>query len=587
VKEHMLERYLLVATPAYYLILGCGLSLLSKRWYLWGGSVFFAALTSALSLQNYYFDPYFSKADYKGAAQHITTFGHPGDAVIVDGVKPELFLRYYHGDIPLYAVDEETWTQLLPEIAAGHSQVWVLLENHPPGPIERWLTTQAYETSHNDFSSMSLNLYALPNQGTLSPVTKPAAIDLAESVTLTGYSLTPQPVASGDIAQLTLHWQPYVKLQGDFHISIRLLNEREHVVLQRDRQPVDGFSPTSSWPVGEVVVDRYGLLIPPGLMPGTYLIETTMYDPNSNTDLVRATVGSVDVSRGSASLPLEALAIPHRQHVSFPPGLELLGHDIPDSTARPGEEIPATLFWRALGEERSDVKVLLQIRDRKGQVWAEQKESHDCYPISQWAKGEIRLVIYDLAVNAATPTGKYRLFLNVLDEATNQPLPPANVYLATVRVKGRNRRFSVPKNIAYPQKATLGQGVTFLGYDLAKTVVPPNGVVHLTLYWQAKQRMNTDYTVFTHLLGADNYIVGQQDNMPQAWTAPTTSWLEGEVIIDEYSINVKPDTALGEYQLEIGMYDAATGQRLPVYNDEQQRLTGDRILLDQAITIQY
>jgi hypothetical protein len=322
-------------------------------------------------------------------------------------------------------------------------------------------------------------------------------------------------------------------------------------------------------------------------MPGTYLIETTMYDPNSNTDLVRATVGSVDVSRGSASLPLEALAIPHRQHVSFPPGLELLGHDIPDSTARPGEEIPATLFWRALEEERSDVKVLLQLKDRKGQVWAEQKESHDRYPISQWSKGEIRLVISDLAVNAATPTGKYRLFLNVLDKATNQPLPPANVYLATVRVKGRNRRFSVPKNIAYPQKATLGQGVTFLGYDLAETVVPPNGVVHLTLYWQAKQRMNTDYTVFTHLLGADNCIVGQQDNMPQAWTAPTTSWLEGEVIIDEYSINVKPDTAPGEYQLEFGMYDAATGQRLPVYDEEQQQLTGDRILLDQAITIQY
>ena len=587
VTEHMLERYLLVVAPAYYLVLGCGLSLLSQRWYLWGGSVFFVALGSALSLQNYYFDPYFSKADYRGAAQHLTTFGRPGDAVIVDGFKPELLRRYYHGDIPLYAIDEETSPQLLPEIAARQSRVWVLLENHPPGPIERWFTTQAYQTSHTDFSGTSLSLYALPNQGALPPVTEPAALHLAERVTLVGYSLTPQPVASGDIAQLALHWQPHIKFQGNFHVSVRLLDEKGHMVLQRDRQPGDGFSPTSSWSVGEVVVDRYGLLIPPGSMPGTYLVETVMYDPDSNTDLVRATVGSVDVSRGSTPPPLEALAIPHLQQVLFPPGLELLGHDIPDSTARPSEEIPVTLFWRTLEEERSDVKVLLQLRDRKGQVWAEQEASHDRYPISQWAKGEIRFVIYDLIVNAATPTGKYRLFLNALDEATNQPLSPTDVYLTTVRVKARKRRFSVPRDIAYPQKATLGEGVIFLGYDLAETVVTPNGVVHLTLYWQARQRMNTDYTVFTHLLGADNCIVGQQDNMPQAWTAPTTSWLEGEVIIDKYSINVKPNATPGEYHLEIGMYDAATGQRLTVYTEEQQRLMGDRILLDQAIIIQY
>jgi mannosyltransferase len=587
VKEHMLERYLIVVAPAYYLVLGCGLSLLSQRWYLWGGSVFFVALGSALSLQNYYFDPYFWRGDYRGAARHIMTFGHPGDAVIFDGIEPELFLRYYHGDIPLYTVDEETSSQLLPEIAAGHSRLWVLLENHPPGPIERWLTTEAYQTSYTNFSSTGLILYALPSQGTPSPVTEPAALHLAESVTLVGYSLPPQPVASGDVAQLTLLWQPHIKLQGNSHISVRLLDEKGHMVLQRDRQPVDGFSPTFSWSVGKVVIDRYGLLIPPGLMPGTYLIETVMYDPNSNTDLVRATVGSVNVSRDSAPLPLEALAIPHLQQALFPPGLELLGHDIPDVTARSGEEIPVTLFWRALEEERSDVKVLLQLRDRKGQVWAELKAPHDRYPISQWAKRETRLVIYDLAVNAATPTGKYRLFLNVLDEATNEPLSPADIYLATVPVEGRKRRFSVPRDIAYPQKATLGQGVIFLGYDLAETVVPPDGVVHLKLYWQAGQRMSTDYTVFTHLLGTDNRIVGQQDNMPQAWTAPTTSWLEGEVLIDEYSINVKPDAAPGEYHLEIGMYDAATGQRLPAYSEEQQRLMGDCILLDQAITIQY
>jgi hypothetical protein len=33
------------------------------------------------------------------------------------------------------------------------------------------------------------------------------------------------------------------------------------------------------------------------------------------------------------------------------------------------------------------------------------------------------------------------------------------------------------------------------------------------------------------------------------------------------------------------MYDAATGQRLPVFDEGGTRLPGDRILLDQVITV--
>jgi len=68
-------------------------------------------------------------------------------------------------------------------------------------------------------------------------------------------------------------------------------------------------------------------------------------------------------------------------------------------------------------------------------------------------------------------------------------------------------------------------------------------------------------------------------------TYPTTGWVEGEVITDEYEIAVKSDAPPGDYQIEVGMYDAATGQRLPVFDEGGTRLPGDRILLDQVITV--
>ncbi|MFQ6059241.1 MAG: hypothetical protein ACE5MB_10245, partial [Anaerolineae bacterium] len=62
---------------------------------------------------------------------------------------------------------------------------------------------------------------------------------------------------------------------------------------------------------------------------------------------------------------------------------------------------------------------------------------------------------------------------------------------------------------------------------------------------------------------------------------PTTGWLPGEVITDEYAIPVDSDAPPGDYVLEIGMYDALTGERLPVVV-QGARVPGDRVLLGKV-----
>ncbi len=52
--------------------------------------------------------------------------------------------------------------------------------------------------------------------------------------------------------------------------------------------------------------------------------------------------------------------------------------------------------------------------------------------------------------------------------------------------------------------------------------------------------------------------------------------------MDEYEIRIESDAPPGEYVLEVGMYNAATGERLPVYDQEGQQLAEDRVLLGQV-----
>jgi hypothetical protein len=112
--------------------------------------------------------------------------------------------------------------------------------------------------------------------------------------------------------------------------------------------------------------------------------------------------------------------------------------------------------------------------------------------------------------------------------------------------------------------------VRLLGYDLEPTAVRPGETVYLTLYWQADAPIEHRYKVFTHLLGdafnADTggFVWGQQDNEPVGDARPTSTWRAGEVIEDPYALVVAAHAPGGGYAVEVGMYDPATGARLPV-----------------------
>jgi len=215
---------------------------------------------------------------------------------------------------------------------------------------------------------------------------------------------------------------------------------------------------------------------------------------------------------------------------------------------------------------------------------------HGTYPTTNWTPGEVIKDRYCLTIGQDVPAGDYELELMLLNRVTYEPLVASNglptISLGHVRVEAWERQFAVPA-IQHPLQVNLGNEVELLGYDLDRTSAKPGDSLHLTLYWRALPCpepveggcMDASYTVFTHLLDRESRIWGQKDNVPQAGTYPTTLWVEGEVMADEYEIVVKPDAPPGQYVIEVGMYLPQSGQRLPVL-DELGEVQGDRILLE-------
>jgi 4-amino-4-deoxy-L-arabinose transferase-like glycosyltransferase len=122
---------------------------------------------------------------------------------------------------------------------------------------------------------------------------------------------------------------------------------------------------------------------------------------------------------------------------------------------------------------------------------------------------------------------------------------------------------------------SFGDTMAFIGHDRSAAAVEPGETLKLVLYWRLLQKPACSYSIFAHLLDAEGQIVGEYDDNRYA----TSFWWEdgGEMLLSYFPLKVKPATLPGEYQLEIGVYNRESGERLPIYDGAER--VADRLLL--------
>jgi 4-amino-4-deoxy-L-arabinose transferase-like glycosyltransferase len=590
-------KYFITAVPAYHVTLGTGLAELWKS-KAWAGiaAALFAAGVSLFSLHGYYHNPGYTSDDLRPAVQYLETFSQESDALLANpaGAFPT-FWYYYRGGLPYYSPSEGSIDEAkLEEIAATHSGLWVVInlpnDLDPDEAIEYWLTQHAYRTLTLWTGNVTFRYYSMPVSS--EPVHHPLQVDFADQILLTDYDLAIRPTKYSHILQATLWWQALTEMEEQYLVSLRLLDQSGHPGGRKDIPPLGNFRPTVGWAKGERIEDHVGVFIWPGTPPGEYWVEVSLVNGSSGQPLAIVTnhesqntkqnsdhilLGPVTIGKAHAPPPIEDLQFQHPVGVDLD-GLSLLGYSLTSELIRPGDTLPFVLFWQAREKIERDYLISLKLQDEDGQAWGEHRSRpiEGAYPTNRWTEEEIVRDQWDWVVPPDVPSGRHRLLVGLIDEASSEQVAQAD--LGRLTVEARERTTTVPP-IRYPLVMNLDHKVEFLGYDLQETSLGAGDTLNLTLYWRALAEMDTSYTVFTHLLDSDSRIWGQKDSVPGDGTLPTTSWLIGEVITDQYKIVAQPDAPPGQYVLEIGMYRAESGERLPILDDG--RVVGDRILLKE------
>jgi len=127
------------------------------------------------------------------------------------------------------------------------------------------------------------------------------------------------------------------------------------------------------------------------------------------------------------------------------------------------------------------------------------------------------------------------------------------------------------------ERPLFGQGIRLLGYHL-EGATQPGEMITLRLFWQALQSPGDDYTAFVHVLNAQGRLVAQHDGPPQDGTRLTTTWRDGEVVVDVHGVRLPGDLPAGEYCLQVGLYQSRSIERLTI-RDANGESRGDALRL--------
>ncbi|MCB9099349.1 MAG: glycosyltransferase family 39 protein [Anaerolineales bacterium] len=597
------ERTLLLAAPAYWLLVAAGL-----RW-LWARHTLFLGLAASglllvtlVSLFSFYNWARYPAEDYRPLLADIAAQTTPQDTVLA---SYQWQLGLYRAYLPpprpdLFPVPG--WGRDWSAAAGGSARLTADLTAIFKQSPRLWFP--AYQASGHIWEDEAeqaiaklgypalLEWYSPQTKLTLAgsgqmPMAPAEAVNFGDRLNLVEAEVGNQVFEAGrDVIPIRLVWQKTANLGSEPRVSLRLTDAAGRTWTTRDSFPQAGHAFFTDLDIGELLTDHHGLLTPAGAPPGLYrlLLSVRQGDDAHPLDLLNpakqptgaeALLAEVELVEPEPPLAPAALPVQIELKANFGQAARLVGYSLGQPPFKSGQALPLTLFWQSQAEGLEQLSVVVELEDATGQI----PVTHDhepIWPATEWHVGTLLRDPHDISLPPTLPPGDYRLFISlVTGQGEHLMVQGSNrLLLGTIATSDRPHNFDAPAP-AEPLSVNFSGQVELVGFDLPETHVAAGGVLPVTLYWHSLATFDKNWKVFVHLIDAAGDIKSQQDQLPGAGQFPTTSWVPDEYITDSYNIPIPADLPPGEavYRLRIGWYDPNDFNRMLVVVDG--RITGD------------
>ncbi len=385
----------------------------------------------------------------------------------------------------------------------------------------------------------------------------PGGVDFDGRARLEGYTLSADELAPGDVLTVTLNWS---QIDAPYTPTLRLVSPA--AVRRAELEPLtEATIPLSPRPL-------VPLSLPEDTPRGIYLLQ----------------LGEVY---------LRPVRVPHGP--SLPPDASILAPFGPDirlheaTITQPAlDRLAVRLAWSATQPIPANYGISLRLFDAAEQlrVSLDTQPGYGFLPTGLWRPGELVTDRYVIALpDDLSPGDGYRLQILLYRFPALEPVGQVRVgdfslpLTTPIEIQPAPRVFSLPP-LEHPLDVDFGSQIRLAGYALKQG----QDAIRLTLWWQALQTPQADYTVFVHLFDpVTEELVTQSDAQPRGGAYPTSWWAAGEVVSETVTLPLE-GVPEGIYRLAVGLYDR-TVTRLTALGPAGERLPDDRAILPVNVEI--
>jgi 4-amino-4-deoxy-L-arabinose transferase-like glycosyltransferase len=390
----------------------------------------------------------------------------------------------------------------------------------------------------------------------------------------------PDSVEAGEHLETRILWQPLVAHPDPYVVSLQLDDPAAGDGTLWGNGTLELY-PAAEWQTDEAVLSRIPVATDFTAAPQRYRLTVGMAQARANASPAlsvwqgartdRVPVSSVTLTPGSGATP-QALPADMRP-VEGPPfiggGLELIGaRPLPEEAAI-GGPLRVGLLWRAARDAPDATQVTLRLMRDNGDVVQDTQ-----LPLL----GGRLLPSVLHAGNVVRDEQSFVIGARVPPESLSVEvaLGGSAVRLGSVKMTGRAHQLDTASDVR--PEATFGDSMQLLSDALEPTEGKANAKLSVKLRWRSAAEMPQAYKVFVHVLDPPGeHVVAQRDAEPQDGRAPTTGWVVGEVIDDEYAITLPGTLPAGDYPVEVGVYDVRSGDRLRLADGDNRFVLSTRL----------
>lgn len=117
---------------------------------------------------------------------------------------------------------------------------------------------------------------------------------------------------------------------------------------------------------------------------------------------------------------------------------------------------------------------------------------------------------------------------------------------------------ALPRGPQHPSDLSYGGVIDLLGVELPNGLrYRPGDLLPISLYWQAREPLNVNYTVAWFVATEDGAVIAQGADTQPAWGfAPSSTWVTGVPLWDNRALRLPQDAAPGTYHLWLRLYQS-------------------------------